>query len=84
LIKFAKSCSQLKGFIHVSSVAPLMTKDKTGEIKEELIEETLVGGLDKEVSKIPIFFANNKISKFIQHSKFNLNKKYLCYLMTLL
>jgi fatty acyl-CoA reductase len=57
LIKFAKSCSQLKGFIHVSSVAPLMTKDKTGEIKEELIEETLVGGLDKELLEV-----NNEIA----------------------
>jgi len=55
LVKFAKSCSQLKGFIHISSVAALMTKDKTGEIKEELLEETVVGNLGKEVrSKIPI------------------------------
>lgn len=64
LVKFAKTCSQLKGFIHVSSVAALMTKDKTGEIKEELLEETLVGGLDKEVSKILISILRKNYFRF--------------------
>lgn len=72
LVKFAKTCTQLKGFIHVSSVAPLMTKDKTGEIKEELLEETLVGGLDKEVSKSSILHPFEKLN-FLLNSLIHLN-----------